>query len=172
MKIFARISRHSNRNSEHLPLIHYSETLQTITTEFTQKVLIFLDVTSCSLIAAKNLEGPPAPIFRVEVLILKMVQPSHPKGWYLSVKLKEVDLKTHGYYWTEFISERKPTGTWGSNQFLPWKMSKLAVGPTRLPTQWIPGHLHGDKAPECEVDHSLSSSAEVKNEWNHTSVYF
>jgi hypothetical protein len=64
MKIFARISRHSNRNSEHLPLIHYSETLQTITTEFTQKVLIFFNVTYYSLIAAKNLEGPPSPHFQ------------------------------------------------------------------------------------------------------------
>ena len=80
MKTFVRISRHSSRNSEQLPLIHYSETLQTITTEFTQNVTIFLDVTSYSLIAAKNLEGPPAPIFRVELLILKMVQSSPPKG--------------------------------------------------------------------------------------------
>jgi hypothetical protein len=80
MKIFARINRNSSRNSEYVPLIHYSETLRTINTVFTQKVRIFLDVTSCGLIAAKNLEGPPAPIFRVELLILKMVQPSPPKG--------------------------------------------------------------------------------------------
>ena len=44
------------------------------------KVLIFLDVSSFSLIDSKNLEGPPAPIFRVKVLILKMVQPFPPKG--------------------------------------------------------------------------------------------
>jgi hypothetical protein len=37
--------------------------------------------------------------------------------------------------------------------------------------QWVPGALSlGVKRPEREADHSLQSSAEVKNGWSYTSI--
>ena len=43
-------------------------------------------------------------------------------------------------------------------------------GPNQPPTQWIPGPFPGVKRPRREADHSLPSSAEVKNQWSYTSV--
>jgi hypothetical protein len=46
-----------------------------------------------------------------------------------------------------------------------------ALGPTQPPVQWAPGALSlRVKRPGREADHSLSSSAEVKNAWNYTST--
>jgi hypothetical protein len=43
-------------------------------------------------------------------------------------------------------------------------MSKLALGPAQPPVQWIPLTVSfGLKWQGCEADHSLPSSAEVKN---------
>jgi hypothetical protein len=43
-------------------------------------------------------------------------------------------------------------------------VSRPALGPTQPPIQWIPGNLFpGLKRGERETDHSLPSSAEVKN---------
>jgi hypothetical protein len=41
--------------------------------------------------------------------------------------------------------------------------SRMALGPTQPPTQWVPGYLSlGVKRQGREVDHSPPSSAEVK----------
>jgi hypothetical protein len=49
--------------------------------------------------------------------------------------------------------------------------SRPALGPTQSPIQWVLGALSLKvKRPECEADHSSSSSAEVENEWNYASA--
>jgi hypothetical protein len=51
--------------------------------------------------------------------------------------------------------------------------SRLALGPTQPPIQWIPGVLSpGIKqlVPGHEADHSPPSSAKVKNVWCYTST--
>jgi hypothetical protein len=42
---------------------------------------------------------------------------------------------------------------------------RMGLGPTQPPIQWVPGERPGRK-----VDHSLPSSAEVKNAWSYTST--
>jgi hypothetical protein len=47
--------------------------------------------------------------------------------------------------------------------------SRPALGPTQPPTQWAPVALSlGVKRPGREANHSLPSSAEVKNAWSYT----
>jgi len=59
---------------------------------------------------------------------------------------------------------------------LPLKTSiftegRLPVGPTQLPTQWVPGYLFlGIKQLGHEADHSPPSSVKVKNAWSFTST--
>jgi hypothetical protein len=49
--------------------------------------------------------------------------------------------------------------------------SRMALGPTQPPIQWVPGALSlGVKQLGCEADRSLPSSAEVKNAWSYTST--
>jgi hypothetical protein len=49
--------------------------------------------------------------------------------------------------------------------------SRTALGPTQPPIQWVPGALSlGVKRQAREADHSLPSSAEVKNAWSNTSI--
>ena len=51
------------------------------------------------------------------------------------------------------------------------KTSKPALGPTHLPTQWVPGAISpGVKRPGRDVNHLPPSTAEVKNEWSYTSA--
>jgi hypothetical protein len=58
----------------------------------------------------------------------------------------------------------------GLGNFLFATASRLDLGPTRPPIQWVPAALSlGVKRPGREADHS-PSSAEVKNAWNHTST--
>jgi hypothetical protein len=46
-------------------------------------------------------------------------------------------------------------------------MSRLALGPTEPPIQWVPGAFHlRAMRPGREADHSLLSNAEVKNVWS------
>jgi hypothetical protein len=53
----------------------------------------------------------------------------------------------------------------GLGIFLFTTASRTAMGPTQPPIQWVPGALFlGVKWPGREADHSLLSSAEVK-EW-------
>jgi len=49
--------------------------------------------------------------------------------------------------------------------FLFAAASRLVLGPTKLPVQWVPGTL---TRPERETDHSPPSSAEIKIEWGYT----
>jgi hypothetical protein len=50
--------------------------------------------------------------------------------------------------------------------------SKLALGLTQPPMQWVPGALsRGVKRSRRESDHSPPSSVEVKNAWSYTRVY-
>jgi hypothetical protein len=48
---------------------------------------------------------------------------------------------------------------------------RVPASPTQLPIQWERGTISlGVKRSECEADHSLSSSTEVRNAWCHTST--
>jgi hypothetical protein len=59
----------------------------------------------------------------------------------------------------------------GLGIFLFTTASRLALGPSLPPIQWVPGAVYlGVKRSGCEADHSPQSSAEVKNEWNYTST--
>jgi hypothetical protein len=50
-------------------------------------------------------------------------------------------------------------------------MSRMALGPTQPPIQWVLGSLSlGVKWPGHEADHSPPSTAEVKNAWSYTSI--
>jgi hypothetical protein len=51
-------------------------------------------------------------------------------------------------------------------EFFFTTMSKLALGPTQPLTQWT----LGVKRPGHEIDHSSTSSAEVKNVWSYTAI--
>ena len=43
----------------------------------------------------------------------------------------------------------------GKRVFLPFKMSRVALGSNQSLTLWVPGPLPGIKRPGCEGDHSL-----------------
>jgi len=50
-------------------------------------------------------------------------------------------------------------------------MSRLVLGPTQLPIQWVPGALPlGVKLPDREADYPPPFSAEVMNVWSYTST--
>jgi hypothetical protein len=53
--------------------------------------------------------------------------------------------------------------------FLLATASRLALGPTQSPIQWVLAVLSGVKQMGCEADHSPPSSAKVKKEWSYTS---
>ena len=49
--------------------------------------------------------------------------------------------------------------------------SRPVMGPTQPPIHWVPGAMPSRvKRPGRQFDHSPPSSAEVKNEWSHTST--
>jgi hypothetical protein len=49
--------------------------------------------------------------------------------------------------------------------------SRPALKPTQPPIQWVPAALSLEaKRPGREADHSLPSSAELKNSWSYTST--
>jgi hypothetical protein len=55
--------------------------------------------------------------------------------------------------------------------FLYITASRLSLGPTQPPVQWVTGTLPLEvKRPGREADHSPPSSAEVKNAWSYTST--
>jgi len=53
--------------------------------------------------------------------------------------------------------------------FLFNTVSRLALGPSQTPIQWVPGALTlGIRHPGCETEPSPLSSAEIKNAWSYT----
>jgi hypothetical protein len=59
----------------------------------------------------------------------------------------------------------------GLGIFLFTTVSRLALGPTQTPNQWLPGALSlGVKLPGREADHSPPSTAEIKNSWSYTTT--
>jgi hypothetical protein len=59
----------------------------------------------------------------------------------------------------------------GQGYFLFATGSRLALGLTQLPIQWVLGSLSlGVKQQGCEADHSHLCSAKVKSVWNYTST--
>jgi hypothetical protein len=59
----------------------------------------------------------------------------------------------------------------GLGVFLFTTASRMALGPTQPPIQWVPGALSlGVKQLGHEADHSPPSSAKVKNAWSYTST--
>jgi hypothetical protein len=56
-------------------------------------------------------------------------------------------------------------------RYLSTKTSRLTLGCTQLPFQWVLEALsQGVKRPGREDDHSPTSSAKVKNGWSYTSM--
>jgi hypothetical protein len=54
---------------------------------------------------------------------------------------------------------------------LPHGVYRPALGPTQLPTQWVPGTLSPElKRPEREAGQSPPTSADVKKTWSYTST--
>jgi hypothetical protein len=59
----------------------------------------------------------------------------------------------------------------GAGNFSFTTASRLDLGPTQPPIQWVPGALSlGVKWHGREADHSHPSSADVKNAWSYTSA--
>jgi hypothetical protein len=59
----------------------------------------------------------------------------------------------------------------GLGIFLFTTTSRMALGSTQPPIQWILGDLSlGVKRPGREADHSPPSSAKVKNAWSYAST--
>jgi hypothetical protein len=58
----------------------------------------------------------------------------------------------------------------GAKGFSSSKTSRRAMVPTQPRTESVPGFLPRVKGPVCEVYHSPSSSAKVKNMWSYTST--
>jgi hypothetical protein len=55
--------------------------------------------------------------------------------------------------------------------FIFTTVSRLALGPTQLPIQWVSGALSlGVKRPGREADHSPPYSTKIKNAWSYTST--
>ena len=53
----------------------------------------------------------------------------------------------------------------------PSKMSRLTVGPTQPPTEWVLAFFPGVKPSSCDVDCQRPSSAQVRNKWRYTSPH-
>jgi hypothetical protein len=82
--------------------------------------------------------------------------------------VKHRDNFTFTFYRLEDRGVRVPAG---AGNFSPTTASRLALGPTQHPIQWVPGALSlGVEQPGRETDHSPPSSVEVKNEWSYAST--
>jgi hypothetical protein len=66
-----------------------------------------------------------------------------------------------------WMAEESEFGSrYGRDFFILFTSSRPVLGPTLPPIQWVPGVERQGR----EVDHSLPTSAEVKNTWIHTST--
>jgi hypothetical protein len=76
--------------------------------------------------------------------------------------------------YSDLLLARRPRGRGsipdGGKNFHFSMSSRLALGPTQPPIQWVPGALSpGVKRPGREADHLPPTSAEVKKTWVYTS---
>jgi len=60
----------------------------------------------------------------------------------------------------------------GKEMFLVHKTPRPILGTTQTSIQWVPRFLYEVKRPRSEAEHTTLFSAEVKNEWSYTSVWF
>jgi hypothetical protein len=59
----------------------------------------------------------------------------------------------------------------GAGNFFFYTVSRLALGPTQRPIQWVPGDLSlGVKQSGREADHSHYLVSRSKNVWSYTSI--
>jgi len=64
---------------------------------------------------------------------------------------------------------RFPAGRGRDSFILTTAVSRPALGCTQPPLHWVSGAVSsGVKGPGLEADHSLPSSADVKNSWSYT----
>jgi hypothetical protein len=92
------------------------------------------------------------PIYRFSYQIPSPIRISPIHNKYSSTRLYDSLLVTLG-----FDSRQR------LEIFLFTTTSRMALGPTQPPIQWVSGSLSmGVKWPVCEANHSPSSSAEVK----------
>jgi hypothetical protein len=68
------------------------------------------------------------------------------------------------------LNDRNSILGWTSGFFLFATVTRLFVGPTQSPVQWVPGAISpGVKRPWLEAEHSHPANAEFKNAWSYTS---
>jgi hypothetical protein len=74
--------------------------------------------------------------------------------------------------WAMGLDDRGFESRQGLGIFLFTTTSRLALGPTLPPIQWITGAISLEvKRPGRKAGHSHPSSAEVMNEWSYTSTH-
>jgi hypothetical protein len=75
------------------------------------------------------------------------------------------------YFIIDSVRKLLDTPRQGLGIFLFTAASRPALGPTQAPIQWVQGALSlRVKRPGRDADHSLPSSAEVRNAWIYTST--
>jgi len=86
---------------------------------------------------------------------------SASKTFWSRLKLQNISVSDWSTDWTTWFDYRRGLGI-----FLFATASRPGLTPTDPLIQWVPGI----KRPRREADHSLQSSAEVKNAWIYTST--
>lgn len=72
---------------------------------------------------------------------------------------------------TSLLAGRSRVSNLDSGKNLCSKTGRPSVRLSQPPIEQIPGFFSGDRAAGGETDYSSASSAEVKNEWRHTSFF-
>jgi hypothetical protein len=86
-----------------------------------------------------------------------------------NIKLPDVPVFVCGIALGYGLDDRGFEFRQGLGIFLFTTASRMALGPTQPPIQWVPGALSLEvKRPGREADHSPPSSTEVKNAWSCT----
>jgi hypothetical protein len=104
-------------------------------------------------------------------LILTFFSPSHSTCFTLFNPLH----CSRGRRYSDWLRVGRPRG-WKSSPgrckiFLFSASSRLVLGPTQPPAQWVPGASSPEvKRPWCETEHSPPTSVEAKNTWIYTST--